>query len=117
MVTDRCLIEGGDLPIPKLDVAGSTPVARSLATARLLTLFWPDYHSRTGSPRSRRKPGDGSPDGPDLTGCPGDENRSAVRHALPYMKRTSFVSTESSEAFARARVRRSARRGPRTRSS
>src|SRR5262245_32024278 len=30
MVTDRCLIESGDLPIPKLDVAGSTPVARSL---------------------------------------------------------------------------------------
>src|SRR5215475_9533853 len=32
METDRCLIEGGDLPIPKLDVAGSTPVARSLRT-------------------------------------------------------------------------------------
>jgi len=29
MVTDRCLIESGDLLIPKLDVAGSTPVARS----------------------------------------------------------------------------------------
>src|SRR5262249_35797635 len=26
MVTDRCLIESGDLLIPKLDVAGSTPV-------------------------------------------------------------------------------------------
>src|SRR5262249_55003574 len=29
MVTDRCLIESGDLLIPKLDVAGSTRVARS----------------------------------------------------------------------------------------
>jgi hypothetical protein len=55
MVTDRCLIEGGDLPIPKLDVAGSTPVARSLATARLLTLFWPDYHCANGKPTLEKK--------------------------------------------------------------
>src|SRR5262249_10523982 len=32
MVTDRCLVEGGDLLIPRLDVAGSTPVARSWIT-------------------------------------------------------------------------------------
>jgi hypothetical protein len=74
-------------------------------------------HCANGKPTLEKQPGDGSPDGPDLTGCPGDENRSAVRHAFPYTKRTSFVSAGSGEALAHARVGRSVRRGPRIRSS
>jgi hypothetical protein len=32
-------------------------------------------HCANGKPTLEKQPGDGSPDGPDLTGCPGDENR------------------------------------------